>query len=233
MGKGNGKSNGKPRRARKSKGEASTGAKENTVEMRTPSLNLQQVTLDDGDFDMHLKSVLGAVDKMKVAKNLYDGVCKAAKRVSPELLTAVKLAIKYKGMDMADVKAQLEIAGYVLKRQGSPVQLTIHDQLSGDVNKAAYEKGKSDALNGRTSNSPYPEGSDLNEHYATGFRNGIGSNLGLTEAETEAAVNGPEDGDDEDEDGDEDSEFAEVDEDGKGIIPAELGRRSKEPALTD
>lgn len=197
--KASGKAKAGKGRGRKSRAEDATGAKEATVEVRKGELELKPVEINDGDFDLHLRAMKSAVERQKTAKNLYDGCCKAAKKVSEHLLNSVKLAIKYEGMDIEDIKADLTVKGYVLKKTGSPVQITLHDVLAGDVNKAAYERGKNDALNGRGCKPPYPEGSDLAEEYNTGWRNGIGSNLGLTEAETEAAVMaGPED-EDEDE----------------------------------
>lgn len=237
MGKGNGKANGKAkgRGSRRSNAEGSTGAKDNVVQMRKPSeLELKHVIIDDADFDMHMRAFKGATERMKTAKNLYDGVCKAAKKVSDNLLNALKRAQKFEGMDAEDIKRQLEIDGYVLKRQGSPVQLTIHDSLLGDVNKAAYKKGNDDALNSRGANNPYPEGSDLHEQYAVGYRNGMGSNLGLTVEQTEAAMakdDGPEDEDEDDAGEEGDGEF-EGAEGGEKPVPQVFGRITKEPALT-
>lgn len=234
MTKGNGKANGKGkgRGSRRSKAESSTGAKEAKVEMRKAGeLELKPIIIDDADFDMHFRGVKAAKEKMEQYGSAYRSALNSAKKVSQDLHKSITRALKFETMDAEDIKRQLLIDGYVLKRQGSPVQLTIHDSLLGDVNKAAYKKGNDDALNGRGANNPYPEGSDLHEQYAVGYRNGIGSNLGLTQEQTEAAVAGNGEGP-EDEEEDEDPEFAEVDEDGKGILPLSTGRSSKEPALT-
>lgn len=176
--------------ARKAKGSRKTKTVDKADETEVRTLDLQQIEIDDADFDMHFRALKSAKEKMATAKNLYDGCCKAAKKVSEELLNAVKRAIKFEGMDAADIKRQLEIDGYVLKRTGSPVQLTIHDSLAGDVEDAAYKRGKDDAANGRGCKSPYPDGTELDTAYKTGWRNGIGGSLGLSEAETEEAVNG-------------------------------------------
>lgn len=161
--------------------------KADTAEMRSGGeLDLKQVTIDDADFDMHLRAVKGAVDRQKTAKNLYDGCCKAAKKVSEELLAAVKKAIKFEGMDVDDIKRALEIDGYVLRKTGSPVQLTIHDSLMGDVNQAADTAGYRDAKAGRVAKSPYPESSDLHELYMGGWQRGTRENLGM-EISDEAA----------------------------------------------
>lgn len=154
--------------------------KGDTAEMRKGGeLDLKQVAIDGADFDMHLRSMKSAKERMSTAKNLYDGCCKAAKKVSEELLTAVKKAIKFEGMDVDDIKRALEIDGYVLRKTGSPVQLTIHDSLMGDVNQAADTAGYRDAKAGRVAKSPYPDGSDLHELYMAGWQRGTRENMGL------------------------------------------------------
>lgn len=183
-------SSGKGKRTRRAKAD-----KADTVEMRTAGeLDLKQIAIDDADFDMHLRAMKGAKDRMATAKNLYDGCCKAAKKVSEELLTAVKKAIKFEAMDVDDIKRALEIDGYVLRKTGSPVQLTIHDTLMGDVNEAADVQGYRDAKAGRVAKSPYPESSDLHELYMAGWQRGTRENMGLPPEEdgdeTEDAVKG-------------------------------------------
>lgn len=169
MGRPKGSTNGKSKRGGKSKAEASTGKNEATAEMRKAELDLQPIEIDDGDFDMHLRAMKGAVDKQKIAKNLYDGCCKAAKKVSPDLLDALKRAIKFEGMDREDIKRQLEIDGYVLKKTGSSVQLTIHDVILGDVNANAFEQGYANGMAGTAISNRFPEGSDLARLYEEGY----------------------------------------------------------------
>jgi hypothetical protein len=189
-----GKKNGTARGARKRRGksESMTGKKAGEVEVRTGELDLQQIEINDDDFDLHFRAMKGAVDRQKTAKNLYDGCCKAAKKVSPELLDAVKRALKFEGMDPADIKRQMEIDGYVLKRTASPIQLTVFDTLAGDVADQAYKRGYDDGENGRTAADKYPAGSDLSGHYTRGWRHGTAKNLGLTPEQADAAA---EDGD--------------------------------------
>jgi len=149
------------------------------AEMRKGSLELQPVELKSDDFALHLRSTKAAVERMKSAKNLYDGCCKSAKKVSPQLLEAVKLAIKFEGKDMQEVKSALEVLGFVLKETDHPLQLTIHDTLLGDVNEAAYARGEKSGAAGMAMANPYPDGSDLAEQYATGWRNGQAKLLNL------------------------------------------------------
>jgi len=170
------------------RGRKKTVDKDDVTEVRKGELELKQIEIDDGDFDLHLRSLKGAKEKFDTAKRLYDSCCKAAKKVSAQLLDAIKFAIKLEGMDAADVKTELEIKGYVLKRSGSSVQLTIHDTLLGDVLDVAYDRGKEAGGNGKPCASPYPKGSDLEERWCTGWRNAVGGTLGLTEEETEEAV---------------------------------------------
>jgi len=180
----------KPRKNGSSKARKAKVEKQDQTEVRTGGeLDLQQIAIDDDDFDMHHRALKGAVEKMKTAKNLYDGCCKAAKKVSPELLDAVKFAIKLEGMDAADIKRELEIKGYALKRTGSSVQLTIHDTLLGDETELAYKRGKEAGGNGKPCASQYPAGTDLDAQWRTGWRNAVGGTLGLSEEETEDAIN--------------------------------------------
>ena len=177
------------RKSKGGRGRKKTVDKDDVVEMREGELELKAIEIDDGDFDMHFRSIKGAKEKMATAKNLYDGCCKAAKKVSQDLLDTVKLAISLEVKDPADIKRELEKQGYALKRLGTSVQLTIHDTLLGDVNDAAYARGKDAGGKGKSLNNPYPAGSDLAEQYAAGWRNAVGGTLGLSEEETEDAVN--------------------------------------------
>lgn len=187
-GKSNGKGNGKSRR---SKAENMTGAKANEVEVTTASqLELPDIEIAEDDWHIHFRSFKSATDLMAKAKNAYDAACKAAKKVSPHLLAALKLHKKFEGMDHVELSNFLQEHRIALQHLGSPIQLSLHNTLMGDANDAAYARGKDDGLNGRTCKSPYPEGSSLAESYLTGWRNGTGSNLGLSEEETQAAIAG-------------------------------------------
>ena len=181
----------KPRKNGKG-GKRKAQDKDDTVETRSPEIAGLEIA--DDDFDLHLASVKRAVDAMKKAKNGYDACCKGAKKVSPALLDAIKLAVKLEGQDLEDIKRTLEISGYVLRKTNSPIQLTVHDALLGDVTEAAYKRGHDAGSNGRAMACPYPENSDLADAYGAGWRNGTGGNLGLTEQETEAAVSGDRSG---------------------------------------
>jgi hypothetical protein len=178
----------KSRGSRKSKAESMTGAKEAAAEVRKADSAELGLVIEDGDFDLHLRAIKGAVDRQKTAKSLYDSCCKAAKKVSPQLLDAVKRAIKFQGMDVEDIKAQLEIDGYVLRRTGSSIQLTLHDTLLGDEKELAYKRGNEAGKCGQPCASKYPEGSDLDAEYRRGWQHGAGSNLGLSDDETDAAI---------------------------------------------
>lgn len=168
------------RRARRGKGEDFTGSKADTVEMRKAGeLDLQTIEIDDADFDMHFRAAKSAKETAEKYQSLYRGQLKAAKKVSPALAEAVKWALGTEGKDAADIKREMEIKGYVLKRQGSPIQLTIHDTLSGSVDQAAETAGHRDAKAGKVSSSPYPANSDLDKLYAQGFKRGMVENMNL------------------------------------------------------
>lgn len=223
----------KSSKGRRSKAENMTGAKDAAVEVRKAGeLDLQQIVIDDGDFDLHFRAMKSAKERMKTAKNLYDGCAKAAKKVSADLLDAVKQALKLEGMDPADVKRELEVRGYALKRVGCPVQLSVHDTLAGDVNDKAYKRGNYDGANGRTCNSPYPEGTELDEHYRTGYRNAQNAIIQGMAPKDEASARAGSGDEDEaaiSPDSAEDDLGDEGEAEGEPTIPAHLDRR--EPAL--
>lgn len=172
------------KRGARSKAENMTGAKEAKVEVRKAGeLDLQQVEIDDADFDLHFRAAKSAKETAEKYQSLYRGQLKAAKKVSPALAEAVKWALGAEGKDAADIKREMEIKGYVLKRQGSPIQLTIHDTLMGSVEQAAETAGHRDAKAKKVSSSPYPANSDLDRLYAKGFRRGTVENMNLPDDE--------------------------------------------------
>lgn len=192
----NGKSNikSKPARAsrkRRGKSEAMTAAKENGVEVRKAGeLDLKPVEIDDGDFDLHFRATKNAKERVETATSLYRTCLKNAKKVSPELHDAIKDAMKFEGMDPHDIKRQMEISGYVLRKTGSSVQLTIHDSLLGDTKEAYYKRGHADGKAGRTADARAPEGSDIALEYMRGWRHGTASNLGMSPEQSDAAIAG-------------------------------------------
>jgi hypothetical protein len=183
--------NGKPARSsRKKRGKAEnmTGAKEAKVEVRKAELDLQPVEINDQDFDLHFKAVRSAQERVGTAQSIYRTCMKNAKKVSPELHDAIKDALKFDGMQHHDIKRQMEIAGYVLRKTGSSVQLTIHDSLLGDTKEAYYKRGFSDGEAGKTADARAPEGSDLASEYMRGWRHGTSKNMGMTPEQSDAAL---------------------------------------------
>lgn len=146
--------------------------KADAVEVRTGELELKQVEIDDGDFDLHFRGVKAAKEKMEQYQSAYRSALKSAKKVSDDLANSIKDALRFETMDSHDIKRQLEISGYVLKRQGSPIQLTIHDGLLGDALEVAFKRGEADGLAGKGNANPYPASSDLAGRYDTGHIEG-------------------------------------------------------------
>ena len=194
--KTNGKSNDKSKGGkRRGKSEAMTGAKDATVEVRKAGeLDLKPVEIDDGDFDLHFRATKNAKERVETATSLYRTCLKNAKKVSPELHDAIKDAMKFEGMDPHDIKRQMEISGYVLRKTGSSVQLTIHDSLLGDTKDAYYKRGHADGKAGRTADARAPEGSDVAMEYLRGWQHGTASNLGMSPEEADAAAAKPNGG---------------------------------------
>lgn len=180
-----------PRGSRKSKAEAMTGAKEAAVEVRKGELAFELVEIDGNDFQFHLKATKNAFDRFQTAKRLYDSCCKAAKKVSVEMLDAVKRAMKVERASLEDIKSELAVYGFVLKQVNHPIQLTLHDTLLGEAKETAYKRGQADVKAGRAATNPYPEGSDLAQEYLRGWEHATGERLGLSTEETDDALAGP------------------------------------------
>lgn len=168
-------STGKKKRGRPSKKAV---AQADVVEVRTGELDLQPVEIDDRDFDMHFAGVKEAKAKLESYQSKYRLALKSAKSVSPELHDAIKVALKFEKMGAEDVKRQLEIDGYVLKRQGSPVQMILHDTIMGDPLKVAWDRGMKAGEEGQDNANPYPPGSEFAARYDAGWAKGQGILIG-------------------------------------------------------
>lgn len=204
------------------KSEDMTGAKADTVEMRTAGeFDLQQVVIDDGDFDLHFKAAKSAKEMAEKYQSLYRGQLKSAKKVSNELHDSVKLAMSLESKDPAEIKRDLEVHGYVLKRQGCPIQLSIHDTLMGDVKDGAEKRGRMDAVAGRAANCPYPENSDLKALYMKGHQAGIMDNMNMSDEDRAKilAANGEGPGDEDDQGIEDEVGDTEFGEDGAPVVP--------------
>lgn len=179
---------GKPKKATRGR-KRKTQDKGDEAEMRKGELGLEPVVIDSSTFHFHMKAIKSATERKDTAVSLLRGCCAAAKKVNKHLADKIKKVITVQRTDdAADLKAELEVLGIALRETGSPVQLTVHDTLLGDVTDAAYKRGFDAGSNGRPLNCPYPENSDLAEAYATGWRNGTGGNLGLTNEEVADAI---------------------------------------------
>lgn len=190
QGTGNGASKPKAKkggRRKRSQAEDMTEAKANEVESG-PVLDLQPIEIDEKDFDLHYKSIKAATDKKETAMSVLRTCKKRAKEASPDILAAVEKAMKFERADPADVKKELQIAGFALQKTNSPIQLTLHNTLLGDINDIAYKRGFADGEAGRTANSTYPPGSEPDKSYMRGWRHGAGKNLGQTPEQVDAAL---------------------------------------------
>jgi len=177
----------KPRKTNSRKRK--TKDKGDEAEMRKGELSLEPVVIDSSTFHFHMKAIKSATERKDTANNLLRGCYKAAKLVNEHLADTIRELITLERTDdPAKLRRKLETLGIGLKETGSPIQLTVHDTLMGDVVDAAYKRGHDAGANGRPLNCPYPENSDLAEAYGAGWRNGTGGNLGLTNQEIADAV---------------------------------------------
>jgi hypothetical protein len=176
---------------RKSKAESMTGAKENAVEVRklggdnAPELKLPPVA----DFELHLKTARGIREKEQTIAKLKKHARDAANGCCKDLWNTISQLIKLEESDDPHAfQRKLELLGYGLKLTNSPIQLSIHDMLLGDVEDQAYGRGRKDGEAGKTLSNPYPDGTSLAAKYAEGHMHGQAKNLGLTTEQADAAV---------------------------------------------
>lgn len=162
---------------RKSKAESMTGAKEAKVEVRTGELELTQIEIASNDFQYHLKAIRAATEKKDTVNNILRNCYKAAKQVHPKLGKAIKDAIQYeRADDDQDLRDDLQMLGIILREIESPIQITLHDTLLGDVKDQAFRRGKKDAENEKMSQSPYPAG-ELDDEYRRGWESVMASRV--------------------------------------------------------
>lgn len=177
-------------RSKRSKAEASTGAKENGVDVRKVSIGDNSLALPDPkDFDHHYKSMRGARDKVQTAQALSSQASESANKCSPGLAKIIKETLKIENEnDPVKLQRHLNMLGMGLKHINSTVQISIFDTLAGDVAEQAYKRGVDDGENARGSNQQYPEGSDLAGHYTRGWQHGTAKNMGLSPEQSDSAL---------------------------------------------
>lgn len=179
--------------------ESETGAKENTVEMRKPEpptqleLTGSAVEKKPGQFRAYFNRAISEYNMYTKAQGRYRETIKEAKEENPLLAEAIKMAIKLVddegAIDHEAIKAKLQVHGFLLSEFGSHLQLSLHDTLLGDEKEYAYKRGfERGGTDGMALDMPYPKGSDLNEIYALGWRNGQNKIVGLPHGETIATA---------------------------------------------
>lgn len=176
---------------RRSKAENMTGAKANAVEVRKVGIgdNSELEFLDPNDFDHHYRTIKGLKEKAATANSHVRHAKNAANKTRPGLAATVELTIAIEREDdPVKLKRHLEMLGVGLKQIGSSIQLNVFDSLAGEVQEQAYNRGFADGEGGKTSNSRYPEGSDLNAQYSKGWAHGSGKNMGQTVDQVDAAL---------------------------------------------
>lgn len=161
-----------------------------TVETRTAGIgdNSEMSLPAPDDYEHHMKCIRGAKDKLETAKSLLSHAKTAANKACPGLAANIgeTLAIEREG-DPVKLKKRFAMLGIGLKLINSTVQLSVFDTLAGEVTDQAYKRGYADGEAGKSANSGYPEGSDLETLYSKGWRHGTGKNMGLTPEQVDAA----------------------------------------------
>lgn len=177
-------------RARRGKSEDFTGAAEAKVETRaaTPASELDLPKPDDLAY--HKKTITGYREQVSSAQGRLRNAIKAAKKSGIDMWSLDQTIAAERENDPVAVRKRFEQLAMGFRESGLPIQITVHDTLAGDVTEAAYKRGFEAGKNGQTLNNVYPKGSDLAEQYATGWRNGMASNV---KGGTEAVQNGEAD----------------------------------------
>lgn len=190
------KKTGSARGSRKRRGQSEnmTGAKEGEVEIRTASVgdNSEFKLPAPDDYDHHRKSILGYLEKKETASGLYRKALQTAQKAGIDTDTMLQAHKLKKANDPIKAKRHFDQLGFALKMEDFPIQLIVHDTLLGEVNEAAYKRGFDDGEAGRTANSRYPDGSELEKEYARGHLHGTGKNMGMTPEQVDTAVDNEE-----------------------------------------
>jgi hypothetical protein len=153
---------------------------DNAPELKLPS---------EEDFNYHLKNIRGAIEKKDTAVNLVRLANQSAEKACKGFGKTIARLIKLdRSDDPMAFQRELELLGYGLKVTGSPIQLSIHDMLLGDVTQQAYKRGFEAGESGKGLSNPYPDPSDLAAEFTRGYGHGQAKNLGLTTEQADAAV---------------------------------------------
>lgn len=178
---GNGKTRGRPRRAMVQ--DDADVVERNELDLGEP------VSIDTGTFQLHMRAIKGAMEKKDTAMSLLRNCFKAAKEVNEHLPFAIREVLKEeRADDMGALREKLEVFGIALREIGSPIQLTIHNALLGDVGDQADARGFKDAKEGKGALSPYPKATDLDARYMDGWKRGTALNMGMTAEDADAAL---------------------------------------------
>lgn len=184
----------KPSRARKSRAESMTGAKDAQIEVRTGSL-IPDIELSDKDINHHFNAIKRATETKDTAVSSLRTAMKKADETHPGLGDTIKQQITLERKDStAELAAELSLQARVLQARGSTIQINIFDTLAGDQLDQVYRRYFKDGKDGKTLDNRYPADSDLHAQAARAWRHGMAANLGKTPEEADAAVEGEEGG---------------------------------------
>ena len=179
-------------RARRGKGKDFTGGDAEKVEVRMGGDNAPTLELPSPeDFEYHMKSIKGAMEKKDTAVALIRNAKKSAEKAVKGLSGTIDRLIRLeRSNDPLAFQREMELLGYGLKQTNSPIQITVFDTLLGDQKEVVAKRGYEDGKSGRGARTEYPEGSDLAQIYSENYMRGQGEHLGLDPDEVTAAING-------------------------------------------
>lgn len=164
--------------------------KEETVEVRTPAIgdNSKLALPEPDDWKHHKATIAGWREKVTTAQSHLRNAIKQAKKAGVNMESLNLVVGIERENDPAKAIQFFKQIDLGLSLGESSVRISTHDTLLGEVTDQAYKRGFADGEGGKTSNSRYPEGSDLDREYQRGWMHGTGKNMGQTPEQVDEAM---------------------------------------------
>ena len=141
------------------------------------------------DLEHHYRQIKGFKEKAATANSHLRDARKKAKEAGINL-AALDGILSYERMDEHEVREELSQLSAHLKIHGHPVQLTIFEAKNGTAEEEAYRVGRKHCELGKSSDSPYPEGSSADAEYTRGYSDMTAERLGVKPEDVAKAEGG-------------------------------------------
>jgi hypothetical protein len=175
-------------RKRRGDGEAMTGAKAGSVEIRQ-AIGQEELQLPaPDDYQHHRKSILGALEKRDTANSLYRNALKNAQKAGIDTDSMLEARRIVRANDPKKTANSLNQLAFALQQEGFSIQITVHDTLAGDQMDLVYRRFYDDGKAAKTLENPYPSGSDLALQAARGWRHGNAANMEMSPEQADSGL---------------------------------------------